>query len=162
MYLYVVLENLLFPMWNIREVVSNPVNARRNNICWQSSTPSLLCIIYIIIYGFISWAVIQVLVLWSSIVQKKNEQIRVLADDCTRTRYLPLHYKKNYSHVSAISPLKSMNCALFEEFWLSACGIHIPIVGLSTYSLSLWNRARGYCHSSWSSSSLIYHWSLEK
>ena len=45
-YLYVVLEKLLIPMWNIRKVVSNPVNARRNNICRDSSSPSLLCIIY--------------------------------------------------------------------------------------------------------------------
>jgi len=45
-YLYVVLEKLLIPMWNIREVVSNPVNAWRNNICRDSSSPSLLCIIY--------------------------------------------------------------------------------------------------------------------
>ena len=66
-------------------------------------------------YGFISWfyiwPIVQFSVLWFSMAQKNNERICVIANDCTRPRCWPLHWRKNYTHISAIpyTDIVSMN-----------------------------------------------------
>ena len=142
-------------MWNIRKfVLSNPVNAWRNNICRHSSSPSLL-FIYTIIYGFISWfyiwEIVQISVLRFSMVQKKNEQIRVPADDCTRTRtrLWPLHYLRQrhlpfYGRNSHIRSMSLRSNKLFALHWrMFKKSITYPCKNTSTLT-QLWTASNWY------------------
>ena len=91
-------------MWTILEVVSNQVNACRNNTCRDSSSPSLLCIIYnhICLHFLILYlGGSTIFGYWFSMVRKNNEQIRVLIDDCTRAQLWLQQYKKNYTLANA-------------------------------------------------------------